>query len=591
MSVNKEYDAIIGGSGLSGLTSAYYLKKMNPEWKILIIERAGRPGGLTGNWFDHRENPIAEKLKLQTPMHMVFRNKYPNLVNLVTEISGRLSPLYKGYDIITSDGTRHKLEMNDWTARNLPAPFHGLGMFMKLKMPLLAKWDLMKLALVSSYCAKELMNGKQEPKLIPNTLSMESLEILLNVGQYTRDFIETVTPSIFNLHPWYTAAPRMAAVIAGTMMLERNSLHYHVFGKNYNDAFIDDFVSKLKEMGLHFKFFTEIKKIQSNENGSEVENIWINSFGPENKESTRYICNNCGAENYCLDRAFCAHCGLDTSLDKIRDGLIKFPQGNDAWKDPEKSGYENIKTPILITAMYPHMIARLIPIDSPLRSHPYVRSFFSSRGNRTQLSIARVYYKKQVTQDQRFITGTHNHTLCFNGCQSVRNNFGFEDLYVPEEKDVVDVLMDVGIIRDAHSRQNHIKRIVRDLNKVYPEADPSLVEHVSFANIYPNALYLSDQPSIAGLHRIYNTHRTGAKNWYVAGCHSGLIGIGMESAVESAMSTVNCIQEDNRSKEKVKIKPYNISAGTKLAAITGSLLLRWKSRFHNINRLSGNRYS
>lgn len=583
----EKYDIVIAGAGLSGLTSAYYLKKLKPNLNILVLERSGTAGGLTGNWIDHRYGPDK---KLQAPMHMIFREKYPNLIKLIEEIGGIISPLLSGYRIITSDEKRHSLEMNDWTSRRLPPPFHALGMFHKLNMSLLAKWDLFKLASVSTYCAKSGIAGRQEPPLIPNTMSLESLQNLLHVGKVARDFLESVTPSIYNLHPWYTSAPKMAGVMAGTMTMSRDSLKHHVFGKNYNSAFIDKFVERIKEMGVTVKFWSEVRRIESNSDGSKVDAIWYRAYGPEAGDSTRYICRNCGAENYRLDRAFCTRCGLDTTLGKIRDGSLRRPVGNHLWEDPEESGYTKVSLDHLITAMYPHMIARLIPRGSPLRKHPYVRSFFSSRGNQTQLSIGRVYYKKPVTRGELIITGTHNPTYCFNGCQSVLNNFGSEDLGYTGG-DVVDVLLDVGVIRDAHTQEEQIERIVYDLSRVYPDADPSLVEHVSFADMYPDVLYLSEQPAIANLHRFSSTHRTGAANWYVAGCHSGLIGIGMESAVESGMRTINCLLEDQKESGRTEITPYHLHWGSNLLAGMGKWLVLWKTRGRSLKRLSGSTYS
>src|SRR5262249_1133121 len=155
----------------------------------------------------------------------------------------------------------------------------------------------------------------------------------------------------------------------------------------------------------------------------------------------RYVCANCGAENFVSDRAFCTRCGLDTTLDRIGAGQIRRPVERELWMNPQAHGYTQLRCRRLITAMYPHMIAKLLPAASPLRRHPYVRSFFSSRGNQTQLSVGRVYYRRQVTRGDGEITGTHNPYLCFNGCQSVYNNFGAEDLGY--EGDVVDVLLDV----------------------------------------------------------------------------------------------------------------------------------------------------
>ncbi|MBI2083323.1 MAG: FAD-dependent oxidoreductase [Deltaproteobacteria bacterium] len=579
--MNQEYDVVIVGAGLAGLTSAYYLKKIKPSLKIVILERSGSAGGLTGNWIDHRLGP---KKKFQMPMHMIFVEKYKNLLKLVSEIGGILSPLYTGYRIITSDGKRHRMEMDDWAAKILPPPLHATGMISKLDLSLLAKWDLFKLALASCYCYRELVRGAAEPKLVPNTLSFESFQLLLNMGPRARDFIETATPSIYNPHPWYVSAPRMAAVAAGTMAVNRGSLHHHVFGKNYNSAFIDRFVEKLVAMGIEIRYWTEVRRIDSNAHGNQIDQIWCRSYGTESG-GKRYVCDNCGAENYSLDRAFCTRCGLNTTLDQIRQGQIHQSTSRELWNQPEETGCQPLKCRWLITAMYPHMIAKLIPDHSPLRRLPVVKSFFSSRGNQTQLSIGRVYYKKHVTNGEQFITGTHNPTFCFNGCQSVYNNFGGEDLD-HHYGDVIDVLLDVGVIQEAHLREEMIEKIVKDLQRVYPNADPSLVESVSFAKIQSDVLYLTEQPAITNLHRFFNTHQTGTSNWFVAGCHSGQIGIGMESAVESGMSTVNQILEKMGGTDRIPVESYAMGVGSRIAAMVGAGLLRWKGGGRSFRRLA-----
>lgn len=579
-------DVVIVGAGLAGLTTAYWLKTLAPELSIVVLERSGTAGGLTGNWIDHRLGPDK---KLQMPMHMVFRSKYPNLLRMVDEVGGELSPIYKGYDILTSDGVRHRLEMDDWSARNLPPPLHGLGMFAKLKLPLTQKWALFKLAMVSTYCARELNRGKQEPALVPNTMSLESLGILLGMGPRSRDFVEAVTPSIYNLHPWYTSAPRMAAVLAGTMTVSRDSLHHHVFAKSYNAAFIDRYVERVRALGVELRFWTEARRIDATADGTGVEAIWCRTTGP-GSDGRRYVCDGCGAENYAADRAFCTRCGKDTTLAWVRDGRIARPADGQLWVDPEGAGCERIRCKRLVTAMYPHMIARLLPEGSPLRRPPPVRAFFSARGNQTQLSIGRVYYKEPVSDGQKYITGTHNPAYCFNGCQSVLNNFGPDDLGY-HGGDVIDVLLDVGVVRDAHTPAEQRRRILRDLQRVYPAADPAKVEHVSFADIYPDVLYLSEQPAIAGLHRFFSTHRTGIGNWYVAGCHSGLIGIGMESAVQSALATANCVLEDLGASARAPIAPYSFHTGSKLAAALGKAIMWWKTPWGGSRRLAGATYS
>jgi hypothetical protein len=582
-----DYDVVIVGAGLSGLTTAYWLKKLAPSLSICILERSGEAGGLTGDWKDLRFG--ADK-RLQPPMHMIFKSKYKNLLNLIHDVDAQISDEFPDYRIITSDGVDHHLSMDDWASKNLPPPFHAIGMLWKLDIPLMAKWDLAKLVAVGASCTESVARGEQEPPRIPNTMSLESLELLLGMGPEARDFLETVTPSIYNPHPWYTAAPRMAGVTTATMALDKDSLHYHVYSKSYNPAIADKLTALLTAQGVSIRLRHDVRRIDALPDGSRVEAVWVRPYGEEVDGATAYVCQNCGARCFALDRAFCSRCGEDTTLDAIRDGRVKRPAGNGPPEDPKADGCERIGCKYLVTAMYPHMITPLLPKESKLREDPYVRSLFSSRGNQTQLSIGRVYYKEPVTRGEKIITGTHNPTFAFNGCQSVFNVFGAEDLGWQGGGDVVDVLLDVGVIRDAHTQEVQKRRIVKDLKRVYPDADPALVEHVSFANMYPSALYLTEQPAIAGLHRFFYQHKTGASNWFVAGCHAGRIGIGMESAVESAMSAANCVLEAAGVSDRAEIVPITIPTGSKLLARFGDAILWWKAS-GDLKRRAGSTYS
>ncbi len=581
------YDVVVVGAGISGLTTAYWLKKLVPDLRVLVLERSATAGGLTGDWVDHRAGP---RKRLQPPMHMIFRNKYPNLLALAGELGAEISPTFRGYDIFTSDGKRHDLRMEGWAAAHLPPPLSGIGTLARLRLPLLAKWDLVKLVTVGATCADALRRGLQEPPLVPNTLSLESLELLLDMGARARDFVETVTPSIYNLHPWYTSAPRMAAVAAVTLALDRHGLHHSVFARNYNAAFIDRFVDRLAGLGVELRFRSEVRRIDAEVGGELVEAVWVRSAGPDVRGSSRYVCESCGAENWLVDRATCTRCGADTTLDRVRSGEIARPLPSRPWSDPERDGLERIRCRHLVTAMYPHMIAPLLPVDSPLRRHPFARAFFSSRGNQTQLSVARVYYSQPVTRGARGIVGTHTPAFAFNGCQSVYNVFGGDELD-HAHGDVVDVLLDVGVIRDAHGRAEQVDRILHDLRRVFPDAEPSLVEHVSYADMQPSVLYTSEQPAIAGLHRFFVTHRTGARNWFVAGCHSGKIGIGMESATESGLGAANALLEEMGVGARAPVLPYAFPIGARLLAWAGRGLVLWKSRGRAWRRLAGSSYS
>jgi len=39
-----EYDAVVVGAGLLGLSTAYYIKKMNPEKRVIVVDKMGAAG-------------------------------------------------------------------------------------------------------------------------------------------------------------------------------------------------------------------------------------------------------------------------------------------------------------------------------------------------------------------------------------------------------------------------------------------------------------------------------------------------------------------------------------------------------------------
>ena len=129
----------------------------------------------------------------------------------------------------------------------------------------------------------------------------------------------------------------MAAIIAGTLSLHRNSLHYHVFNKSYNAAFIDRYVQRLREMGVKFKFWSEVRRIDSDKEGGRINSIWYQDNDPAAGRSSRYVCENCGAENYFTDRVFCHAFGLDVTLEKVRAGAIRRPVAGQQWADPNRT--------------------------------------------------------------------------------------------------------------------------------------------------------------------------------------------------------------------------------------------------------------
>ncbi len=48
----EEYDVIIVGAGLSGLSAAFFLGKHCPGWRVLLVDRASRPGGAVETFRD-----------------------------------------------------------------------------------------------------------------------------------------------------------------------------------------------------------------------------------------------------------------------------------------------------------------------------------------------------------------------------------------------------------------------------------------------------------------------------------------------------------------------------------------------------------
>src|SRR5512134_3314256 len=154
------YDVVVVGAGISGLTSAYWLKRLVPELRVLVLERSGTAGGLTGDWVDHRAGP---RKRLQPPMHMIFPSKYPNLLAMVGELGGEISPRLDGFRIVTSDGVGHDLRLAGWASAHLPPPLHAIGTLTRLRLPLRAKWDLVKLVAAGALCADAVRREEAAP--------------------------------------------------------------------------------------------------------------------------------------------------------------------------------------------------------------------------------------------------------------------------------------------------------------------------------------------------------------------------------------------------------------------------------------------
>ena len=95
MEERKSYDVVIIGGGISGLTCGLYLQEAG--LKVLILERAPQAGGLTSSWQVQEQGDTEgksfvlqylkeEDIVLQYPMHMIFREKYPNFIDVYLEL-------------------------------------------------------------------------------------------------------------------------------------------------------------------------------------------------------------------------------------------------------------------------------------------------------------------------------------------------------------------------------------------------------------------------------------------------------------------------------------------------------------------------
>jgi protoporphyrinogen oxidase len=43
--MEKIYDVIIIGAGISGLSAAHFIKKLSPSFEVMLLEASGRAGG------------------------------------------------------------------------------------------------------------------------------------------------------------------------------------------------------------------------------------------------------------------------------------------------------------------------------------------------------------------------------------------------------------------------------------------------------------------------------------------------------------------------------------------------------------------
>ena len=96
---------IIIGSGISGLSSAYYLKN---KFKIIILEKNNYIGGHTHTHYFKKENVNYDS------GFIVFNNKnYPNFINLINKLGVKYQKSSMSFSV------RHDQKKYEWAGKNL----------------------------------------------------------------------------------------------------------------------------------------------------------------------------------------------------------------------------------------------------------------------------------------------------------------------------------------------------------------------------------------------------------------------------------------------------------------------------------------
>jgi hypothetical protein len=194
-----------------------------------------------------------------------------------------------------------------------------------------------------------------------------------------------------------------------------------------------------------------------------------------------------------------------------------------------------------------HQLLPLISLESPLRVHPYFQRLGREKG--ACLSIARIFYDKKVT-DEEFITGTSRRAFSFNGCQDIGN---IMPRYSKYPGSVIDVLADRAESLQLLPVKEFLKCVIRDLAKVWPEAEDARVKLALGAHVHPAVLYHKEVPRLPGeRNRLVDTP---LQNLFACNCSLGLIGIGMESAYQAGKLAANRILE-REAKPKVRVHGF-----------------------------------
>jgi hypothetical protein len=531
MEEGKTYDVVIIGGGISGLTCGLYLQEAG--LKVLILERAPQAGGLASSWQvqeqgdEEGKNFVLQYLKeedilLQYPMHMIFRQKYANLLDVYSHLGilhTNLTPPLKEFNIIDSRLVKHKFKMEDSL---LPAPLHSIKAVLGLKMGIIDRLSFLFAGLPIIYLGNSL-NCEKPPVSFWDMASMEALLERAWVTARARDFIASYVPSIYNLDSIEVNARRMAMVTFGTLFMSKRGLWYQLVNDNYITGTVEPHVRRFMEAGGTIKVNCEARRIFHSE--TEVVKIVYQDLN----SGTWITCPCCGCEQPVLDEGFCKKCGLRWTLrgsNSPTQVRIEPPAGDNL---------QEVSAKYYVAGVRGHQLLPLMSLESPLRAHPYFQNLGREKG--ACLSIARIFYDKKIT-DEKFITGTSRRVFCFNGCQDVGN---IMPRYGKYPGSVVDVLADRAESLQLLPVKEFLKHVIRDLSKVWPQAGDAEVKLALGAHIHPDVLYHKEVPRLPGeRNRLVDTP---LRNLYACNCSLGLIGIGMESAYQAGKLAANRILE------------------------------------------------
>jgi hypothetical protein len=527
----KEYDVVIIGGGLAGLTCGLYLQEAGLN--VLILERSPRAGGLTSSWQVHEQgNPEGkqfvrqylgeEDIVLQYPMHMVFRQRYPNLVDVYRHLGildTRLTEPLKEFHIIDSRSVRHVFKMEDSI---LPAPLHSLKTIFGLKMGIVDRLSFLFAGLPILYLGSSL-NCERPSVSFWDMVSMESLLKSAWVTERARDFVASYVPSIFNLDSMEVNARRMAAITYGVLFMTKRGLWYQLVNDNYITGVVEPHVKRFTDAGGTLKLNCEVRRIVHHETG--VEKILYQDLG----KGIWIVCPGCGCKQPVFDEGFCRNCGLRWTMRsscEVSRPQLELPVGEET---------QEVAGKYYVAAVRGHQLVPLLGSDSPLRAHPYFQNLGRERG--ACLSVARIFFDRKITEE-KFITGTSRRVFTFNGCQDIGN---IMPRYHPYPGSVIDVLADRAESLQLLSVGEFLGRVIRDLARVWPKAEQAEVKLALGAHIRPPVLYHKEVPRLPGERNRWV--KTPLENLLACNCSLGLVGIGMESAYQAGKLAANGILE------------------------------------------------